>query len=444
MIKFLIGGSPRTHWSIAQSKARETEPEGIGWELFKNYLIAKEKFCPDFFLYENNRSAAQAIRTRISEELEVPLQYINSALVSAQNRWRFYAHNIPGVPQPEDRRIMLTDILESVTGEPPVPLNMTTGEKAQCLRETCYKDGIRNLVCNTVDWRTCVAERVFPIGTTTDGKAYCVTASYAKGSNIGQTIGHRQRTLVAERVDAYAGRVVGRRINEQGRREDYNESLPHIQRFEVNGNPQKTNTISTVEKDNMIAVRTDGAVDGFKVYEVAGGKITYNGVHYEIALPDGFYIIRKLTVTECCRLQTLPDDYCRVAKKTNAYKGLGNGWTAEVIIHILSYALAGVPKDEEIVVLSMYDGIGTGRYCFEKLGFKNIRYYAYEIEKPAMEIAGSNFPDIVQCGDAFQVRESGWALPEEADDLSSAPEEIRNKILENHQRLIDQQKAVGA
>lgn len=142
MIKFLIGGSPCTHWSIAQSKARETEPEGIGWELFKNYLIAKEKFCPDFFLYENNKSAAQAIRTRISEELEVPLQYINSALVSAQNRWRFYAHNIPGVPQPEDRRIMLTDILESVAGEPPVPLNMTTGEKAQCLRETYYKDGI--------------------------------------------------------------------------------------------------------------------------------------------------------------------------------------------------------------------------------------------------------------------------------------------------------------
>lgn len=65
MIKFLIGGSPCTHWSIAQSKARETEPEGIGWELFKNYLIAKEKFCPDFFLYENNKSAAQAIRTRI-------------------------------------------------------------------------------------------------------------------------------------------------------------------------------------------------------------------------------------------------------------------------------------------------------------------------------------------------------------------------------------------
>lgn len=250
MIKFLIGGSPCTHWSITQSKARETEPEGIGWELFKNYLIAKEKFRPDFFLYENNKSAAEAIRMRISEELETPLQYINSALVSAQNRWRFYAHNIPGVPQPEDRHIMLADILESVTGEPPIPLNMTAEKKAQCLRATCYKDGMRNLVCNTVDRRTCVAER----------------------------------------VEAYAGRVVGRRINEQGHRDDYNESLPHIQRFEVNADPQKKNTISTVEKDNMIAIRTDQHTNGFKIYEVENGEITYNGVPYKIALPDGYYI----------------------------------------------------------------------------------------------------------------------------------------------------------
>lgn len=72
--------------------------------------------------------------------------------------------------------------------------------------------------------------------------------------------------------------------------------------------------------------------------------------------------------------------------------------------------LKGIPKDEEIIVLSMYDGIGTGRYCFDKLGYKNIRYFAYEIDKYAMEIAQSNFPDIVQCGDAFQVREDGWRL----------------------------------
>ena len=51
MIKLLIGGSPCTFWSIAQKNGRETEAEGMGWELFKNYLIAKEKFKPDFFLW---------------------------------------------------------------------------------------------------------------------------------------------------------------------------------------------------------------------------------------------------------------------------------------------------------------------------------------------------------------------------------------------------------
>ena len=106
-LRILIGGSPCTYWSIAQKNNRETEAEGLGWELFKNYLIAKEKFKPDFFLYENNKSAVQAIKDQISHELGVGLQYINSALVSAQNRQRFYAHSIPGVEQPKDREIYL-------------------------------------------------------------------------------------------------------------------------------------------------------------------------------------------------------------------------------------------------------------------------------------------------------------------------------------------------
>ena len=71
MIKLLIGGSPCTYWSIAQKHNRETQAEGLGWELFKNYLIAKEKFNPDFFLYENNKSASQAIKDQIKQELGV-------------------------------------------------------------------------------------------------------------------------------------------------------------------------------------------------------------------------------------------------------------------------------------------------------------------------------------------------------------------------------------
>ena len=45
MIKLLIGGSPCTHWSIAQKNGRETHPNsGLGWELFLNYKIALEKY----------------------------------------------------------------------------------------------------------------------------------------------------------------------------------------------------------------------------------------------------------------------------------------------------------------------------------------------------------------------------------------------------------------
>ena len=92
-LRLLIGGSPCTYWSIAQKNNRETEAEGLGWELFKNYLIAKEKFNPDLFLYENNKSASQAIKDQIVHELGYPLQVIDSALVSAQKRLRFYVKN---------------------------------------------------------------------------------------------------------------------------------------------------------------------------------------------------------------------------------------------------------------------------------------------------------------------------------------------------------------
>lgn len=119
MIKLLIGGSPCTYWSIAQKNNRETKAEGIGWELFRNYLIAKEKFKPHFFLYENNKSASTAIKEQIAEELRVGVDpkarfsYINSALVSAQNRHRFYVTNFGDIEQPKDRGILLKDVIQS-------------------------------------------------------------------------------------------------------------------------------------------------------------------------------------------------------------------------------------------------------------------------------------------------------------------------------------------
>ena len=93
MIKILLGGSPCTHWSIAK-KGRETTASGIGWELFENYLIAKERFKPDLFLYENNKSIAKDIKEQINKELGAPLQYINSALVSAKDKTYIVKRNL--------------------------------------------------------------------------------------------------------------------------------------------------------------------------------------------------------------------------------------------------------------------------------------------------------------------------------------------------------------
>ena len=150
-MKLLIGGSPCTHWSIAQTKNRETEPEGLGWELFKNYLIALEKFKPDFFLYENNKSMSAAIREQITKELGVEPILINSALVSAQSRQRLYWTNIPGVEQPEDLGLILRDILESG-----IPLQ----EKAYTLKAQHYKNGMANFITNGGFAATAVAEPV--------------------------------------------------------------------------------------------------------------------------------------------------------------------------------------------------------------------------------------------------------------------------------------------
>lgn len=517
MIKLLIGGSPCTYWSIAQKNNRETTAEGLGWELFKNYLIAKEKFKPDFFLYENNKSAAQAIKDQIKHELHVwdetlftedsGARYIeiNSALVSAQNRQRFYVHNCGDVKQPEDRGILLRDILETGCGF------CLKDEKSYVLTASYYKGDAPDRVLEKSK-RTMVAEPCcLRMVRTDEGKA--LRKQYEAGEIHHGFNEHRRpeprtdgktNTISTVQKDNMIIEPVG--VGFRNRREDDGKLY---RRFETSGEP-KANCLTTVQTDSMCAepVRIgtieskaknkahdskqyrvyspdgkstticgcgggvgaktglyavpampirEATTKGFAeiepgdcvdmtmpnsktrrgrsmkdkcnclmtgnqyyqyigtkdrpIYEVKDGLITIKGKQYPIKLIDGYYIIRKLTVTECCRLQTMPDDYCRAVSNSQAYKGLGNGWTAEVIIHILNGALKDVPRDEEIVVLSMYDGIGTGRYCLDKMGFTNVKYYAYEIDKYAMQVSASNFPDIIQLGDAFQLREDDWCLP---------------------------------
>lgn len=457
MIKLLIGGSPCTYWSIAQKNNRETKAEGLGWELFKNYLIAKEKFKPDFFLYENNKSASQAIKDQIKKELKVwdgtlfmedsGARYIeiNSALVSAQNRQRFYVHNCGEVRQPEDRGILLRDILESgvtdrekgraVIGSAgrttereyfmkhqgnmcAEPINVCQDGKSHTIKAQYFKNGIANFITNGKHQATGVAEviRIPPYGN--DDKSRPVRASYAyKGAGVGSL----QSECFPGNPNKQVSDYIAEPVENVGNCETIQKAIPKLidkygylpeqfNAYNLAEITDKSPTLSTGSLVTSICATTIFEKTDKPIYEVKDGEITIKGKKYPIKLADGFYIIRKLTVTECARLQTMPDDYCRAVSNAQAYKGLGNGWTAEVIIHILNGALKNVPKDEEIVVLSMYDGIGTGRYCLDKMGFTNVKYYAYEIDKYAKQIAMSNYPDIIQMGDAFDLRKDEWGL----------------------------------
>lgn len=134
--------------------------------------------------------------------------------------------------------------------------------------------------------------------------------------------------------------------------------------------------------------------------------ITVKGKEYPIKLRDGCYIIRKLTVRECMRLQTVPETYVFPVSPSQAYKMLGNGWTVDVIAHIMGHfeGLTAGP----VKVLSMYDGMSCGHIALDKLGVEIASYHATEIDKFAIQTTQANFPDVVQLGDAFQVREDSW------------------------------------
>lgn len=472
-IDYLIGGSPCTYWSIAQSPdKRETTASGIGWELFSQYVRALHETKPKYFIYENNKSMAKAIYQSISETFGFEPIMINSALVSAQNRQRYYwvgrrnndgTYSKVDVEQPEDKGILLRDVLDgadltncdkaycltssydgacawntierhqrSMVAEPvgttkdgkayclsagysngsgekignyaahtlkkgcksmvAEPVNVTADGKAQCLRATCYKDGVRNIAGNDIDKKTgvaepvCVASRGRYSGTDsrssktdaptyqhyearTDGKTNAVT-TVSKDNLIGEPVrcftlpredgvqtqskqyrvyetSGKSTTLCAEgggmgaKTWLYSVPVKVGEVGNGGQGNRIYTSNGKAVTQQANSEGLGSNTglyAIPVEFDGEIPVKAVSGADGktYTVYEVTDGTITIKCKTYPIKLVDGYYIIRKLTVSECKRLQTVPEWYEFPVSDTQAYKMLGNGWTVDVIAHLIN------------------------------------------------------------------------------------------------------------
>ena len=483
-MKLLIGGSPCTHWSIAQTKNRETEASGIGWELFLNYRIARDKYQPDYFLYENNKSMSPAIRAQITAELGVEPVLINSALVSAQNRQRLYwagKRNPDGtyrqvpVELPEDRGILLRDILE--TGFPlrEKGYALQTGHGATA--EDAIARRQRNAVAEPVAIKLLTEKEMeYMVRETKDGrnhfgfdyfhdatkdKSACVTANTHKGvpynvlaepvrigtiENDAKNQDHDSQQYRVYSPDGKSVTLCGNGGGLGAKTDLYAtpvdtdaDGILHLgslygqhSRWGVFAKDGKCPTITASMGMGgghvpMVPTRTDeeghcqkNPTTAKQIYEVRDGKISIGNTWYPIKLRDGFYIIRKLTVRECMRLQTVPEEYVFPVSNSQAYKMLGNGWTVNVIAHIMSH-FTGL-TEEPVEVLSMYDGMSCGYIALGKLGAEIASYHATEIDKFAIQTTQANFPDVVQLGDAFQVREDGWTYEGLTGGASEAAE----------------------
>lgn len=387
MIRLLIGGSPCTKWSIAQKNGRETQPNsGLGWELFLNYKIALDKYKPDYFLYENNKSASQAIKGEICNQLGSPLQYINSALLSAQNRERFYVHNWD-CPQPQDKGILLKDILEH---------GVVEKEKAYCLcsdhtgtTRDYFKKHQSQVVFEPV--------RIPPYGS--PNKARPLNAHYPNNC------GGWEKRVFSDNPNKQQVDLICEPIRLGDISSNYSCYGKSITLSANGGEPGgKTGLYFVPLPDELVGLVCDKG----KIYSVIDSKIKTKFGTFNIDLLDGLYLIRKLTINECKRLQTVPEWYSFPVSNQQAYKMLGNGWTVDVIKHQLSY----IPNilNEDIEVLSMYDGMSCGQIALKEMGCNIVKYYATEIDKYAIQTTQHNFPNTIQLGDAFQVRERGWHI----------------------------------
>lgn len=284
-IDLLIGGSPCQGFSFAGKQLAFDDPRSKLFFVYVDILNHIKSVNPGVkFLLENVKMKKEFLNV-ISDCLGVKPVFINSSLVSAQNRQRYYWANWD-FGQPEDKGISWGDIREHGVEWSPM----------------YYSDA-------ALDW----------IGKhgTSKGKKLKVHDDNEKMQMVEASHFKKYSSQRFFGVVDQPGQITGRRLNEKGKREDYNKEIKTTQCLEVRGGG-KVNCLTTVLKDNVISVLPVGR------YPDVFNKLEH-GKHY-----------RYITPIECERLQTVPDNYTNHVSNTQRYKMLGNGWTVDVIAHIFN------------------------------------------------------------------------------------------------------------
>lgn len=284
-IDLLIGGSPCTDLSIAKKDRKGLE--GSKSCLFWEYVRVLKQIKPKWFILENVASMPKKDKDIITKAMGVEPIMINAALVSAQSRKRLFWTNIPVEGLPEDRGIMLKDILEDAE----------------------------------------VDERM-----TSNGKSFCLDASYYKGSSAEHSIEKKVRTMVAIKPKGEDFKQVGY----IGAKNSCGVGGQSLRVYD----PEYKSPTSGVGLIKLGHVgNTDGQAN--RVYSDEGKSVCLSANSGGSGAKTGLYKtngnIRKLTPLECERLQSLPDNYTSGISNTQRYKCLGNAFNVEVIKFILSF-----------------------------------------------------------------------------------------------------------
>ncbi|MBS6063744.1 MAG: DNA (cytosine-5-)-methyltransferase [Peptostreptococcaceae bacterium] len=321
-IDLLLGGSPCQGFSIAGKQLNFEDPRS---KLFFEYVEIlkkiREKNPNVLFLLENVRMKKE-FQNIISEHLGVEPIEINSNLVSAQNRKRLYWTNIPNIKQPEDKGIMLKDIVHEKAD-----IDFAVSEtwckwfkrKAQYYIDKSYvavspEKAITMTARQIMSWNgnfiyECLEEYIVPF----------------------------DKTLKIIEKEVEKGKVGYFKTDSQGNRIYYIHDKAVTLCGQAGGRGAKTGLylFGCITPDR-VNKRQNGQRfnEGQKFYTLTAQD--KHGV-----LIEGY--IRKLTPIECERLQTLPDNYTqgeingKEISDNQRYKMLGNGWTVDIIAHILKH-----------------------------------------------------------------------------------------------------------
>ena len=285
-IDLLIGGSPCQGFSFAGKQLNFDDPRS---KLFFEFVRLLEETKPKYFLLENVKMKKE-YQDIITEYLGVEPIVINSNLVSAQNRTRYYWTNIPKIEQPNDKGLSLKDITEDGLQSLGLAQRGRYNEEGKVVQKYELNGTEKSNAMTTVSKDTLL---FIPVDKHSSSSGLVCLGGVMKPTH---------------KLWLDNGKLLQRNFS-QGNR--------------VYSSEGKSATLNA----------NSGGI---------GGK---TGL-YEI---DG--VIRKLTRLECERLQTVPDGYTSVVSDTQAIKMLGNGWTVDVITHIFNQMAALADKERDTWML---------------------------------------------------------------------------------------------